>query len=192
MEKTVRVTAFLLIFLTSSLSSVRALVYHSDSQNMTQTIKDTKLWVDSFDGTRDQWTKNGVSPYLDNQDQTGNYVYGIANGLGSRQGDKIGDYGFEDHAQTGTIISVELKVYGHANSQHPNQNYFSVYLWDGSSWRYVMDFKGASGYIWKEADITSYLDTWEKVNQAKIYLQTESKGDRGGQSCDAALLVVRY
>jgi len=36
-----------------------------------------------------------------------------------------------------------------------------------------MDIKGEGSYVWKEADVSSYLDTWDKVNGAKIYLRTE-------------------
>ena len=192
-RKLIKITAILIAALSISVSLAYAFVYEQQLQNVTQIIKDTKLWVDSFDSTRDQWAKNGSSPYLDVQDDPTNYVYGEPDGVGSQDGEQIGDFGFEDHSQTGTINSVILRIYGHGNPSRPNQNFFSVHLWDGTSWNEVMDFRGEANYIWKEVDVSAYLDTWDKVNGAKIYLEAEARGlNRAGQACDAAVLVVDY
>ncbi len=170
-----------------------AFVCEQQSQNVTQTIRNTKLWVDSFDLTIDQWAKKGSSPYLNAQDEPLNQVYGQPNGLGSQGGDRIGDFGFENHSGTGTINSVMLRVYGRASPAFPDLKYFSVYLWDGSSWNRVMDFKSERCFVWKEVDVSLYLDTWDKINGAKIYLETEAEGQKGArQACDAAVLIVDY
>jgi len=183
----------LFILLSISITVVCAFVYEQRLQNVTQSIKNTQLWVNSFDATRDQWAKKNISPYLNAQDFPDNYVYGETRGVGSNDGDQIGDFGFEDHSQTGTINSVKLRVYGRARPASPNENYFSVYLWDGSTWNQVMDFRGQHSFVWKEVDVSSYLNTWDKINGAKIYLETEAIGENWGrQICDAALLVVDY
>jgi len=152
------------------------------------------LYVDSFDATKDQWVKNGSSPYLDAQDEPNNYVYSPLEGNGSKNGDQIGDFGFEDASQTGTIISVKLRVYGHASTSNPDQCYFSVHLWNGSSWTEIMDFEGEGNYVWKEVDVSSYLDNWDKVNGAEIFLRTEDAGslEKGEHACDAAFIRVNY
>ncbi len=192
-RKLIKVTALLTITLSLSISMTYGFVYEQQSQNVTQTIRNTKLWVDSFDSTRDQWTKQGSSPYLDAQDEPRNYVFGQPNGPGSQGGDQIGDFGFENHSGTGTINSVMLRVYGRASPSFPDLKYLSVYLWNGSSWNRIMDFKGEKAYAWKEVDVSSHLNTWSRINGAKIYLETEAEGQKGArQACDAALLVVDY
>lgn len=192
-RKLIKFTALLIITLSFSISITHAFVYEQQTQNLTQTIKNTKLWIDSFDLTRDQWSKQGASPYLDAQDEPRNYVFGRPNGLGSQGGDQIGDFGFENHSGAVTINSVILRVYGRASPSFPDLKYFSVYLWNGSSWYRVMDFKGEKAYVWKEVNVSLYLDTWDKINRAKIYLETEAEGQKGArQACDAALLVVDY
>jgi len=184
---------FLFIFVAIAIALTSGYIFESQQNSLTQTIKNTMLWVDSFDATRNEWAVNGSSPYLDAVDAPTNIVYGEINGLGSQWGDQIGDFGFEDHQASGTINSVKLRVRGKARSSAPNTCYFIVYLWDGSSWQNVMSFKGEGSYVWKEVDVTSILNTWDKINGAKIYLETISLGiDRGGQECDAALLIVDY
>ena len=189
----IKVTVLLIITLSLSISMTYGFVYEQQSRNVTQTIRNTKLWVDSFDSTRDQWTKQGASPYLNAQDEPRNYVFGQPNGAGSQGGDQIGDFGFENHSGTGTINSVMLRVYGRASPSFPDLKYFSVYLWNGSSWTRIMDFKGEKAYVWKEVNVSSHLNTWSRINGAKIYLETEAEGQKGArQACDAALLVVDY
>ena len=152
------------------------------------------LWVNSFDAIRNQWAMTGSSPYLDAQDEPNNYAFVIDEGEGSEHGDQCGDFGFENTTQTGTISSVKLRVYGHCSPMKPVKCHFSVWLWDGSSWNSVMNFQNEASYVWKETNVTAYLDTWAKINGAKIYLQTEDpEGEiKGGHECDAASLQVEY
>jgi hypothetical protein len=114
-------------------------------------------------------------------------------GVGSNQEDSMGVFGFEDHATDGTINSVKLRVYGRADTSNPSEQFFTVYLWDGSSWIWLISFRDEASYVWKEVDVTQCLNTWAKINQAKIYLKTETIGKTGGgHACDAAVLVVDY
>ena len=57
-----------------------------------------------------------------------------------------------------------------------------------------MNFQNEASYVWKETNVTAFLDTWAKINGAKIYLQTEDpEGEiTGGHECDAASLQVEY
>jgi len=152
------------------------------------------LYVDSFDATKDQWVTVGSSPYLDALDEPNNYVFSPLEGIGSKDGDQIGDFGFEDANQTEAIVSVKLRIYGHAGTSNPDQCYFSVHLWNGSSWIKIMDFEGEGNYVWKEVDVSSHLDNWDKVNGAEIYLRTEDPAslEKGEHACDAAFIRVSY
>jgi len=121
-------------------------------------------------------------------------VYSPLRGNGSKDGDQIGYFGFEDANQTGTIVSVKLWVYGHASTSNPDQCYFSVHLWNGSSWTEIMNFEGEGNYVWKEVDVSSYLDNWDKVDGAEIFLRTEDPAslEIGEHACDAAFIQVNY
>jgi len=188
-----RIIGFLFIALSISITLTYAFIYETKLSSVTQTIKNSQLWVDSFDATYTQWVSSGASPYLDAQDEPNNYVYTEVGGVGSNEGDLMGDFGFEDHNAVGSINSVRLRVYGRADVSKPNQQFFTVWLWDGSSWKEVMSFRGEDSWTWKEVDVTQYLDTWDKINQAKIRLQTEVIGKLGGgHACDAAVLIVDY
>jgi hypothetical protein len=149
------------------------------------------LEVDSWNITRNKWGKTGTSPYLDNQSQPEvNEVHGKT-GI-NKNGDEIGDFGFQDTNDLGTIISVKLRVYGHANPSYPTDAYFSVHLWNGSTWIEVMDFLDNSSAVWKEVDISTHVNTWTKINETKIFLRIEDPGGNkyGDQVCYMALLQI--
>ncbi|MFX0014823.1 MAG: hypothetical protein ACFFB2_00520 [Promethearchaeota archaeon] len=159
------------------------------------TINQISLEVDSWEITRNKWAKTGASPYLDNQTQPEvNEVHGVANAVGSKNGDEMGDFGFQDINILGTLASVKLRVYGHASPSYPTETYFSVHLWNGSAWNEVMDFSNEPNFIWKEVDVSTYINTWAKVNSSKIFLRTEDPGGNkyGEQLCDIAILQVNY
>ncbi len=170
-----------------------------NSTSSIQKIQDTsgqiELYVNSLDPdlSFEDWAKNGSSPYLDATDAPNNVVYGEYEGPGSKDGDRVGNFSFENTAQSGIIDSAKLRIFGHANSSNPNQVYFSVHLWDMSSWSHVVDIK-ESDYVWKEVDVSSHINTWSKINGAQIYLETVAIGGRrdGGQACDAVSLQINW
>ncbi len=169
-------------------------MYDILTEAKTSQINQIDLFVNSWNNLQENWERNGISPYLDFQDEPNNYVYGVKDGKGSSDGDIIGEFDFADTSQLGTIISVKLRIYGHAHPTKPRDSYFSVYLWDGSKWSEQMDFRNQASWIWQEVDITSEINTWSTINKAKIFLRTEDpRGDkRGEQACDAALIRVEY
>ncbi|MFX1508161.1 MAG: hypothetical protein ACFFDC_18910, partial [Promethearchaeota archaeon] len=155
--------------------------------------KEIDLKINYWSGWQDNWTKSGNSPYLDEADDD-NYVYGNQSGIGSNHGDLTGEFEFENTSITSTINSVKLRVYGSAGTSQPSQYYFDVYLWDGNTWNQEISFKNIGSLTWREHDVTSNLNSWNKINEAKIYLEVRDlKGNRfGGQVCDAALLRISY
>ncbi|UCG03735.1 MAG: hypothetical protein JSW11_07065, partial [Candidatus Heimdallarchaeota archaeon] len=155
--------------------------------------KEIDLKINYWSGWQDNWTKSGNSPYLDEADDV-NYVHGNQSGIGSNHGDLTGEFEFENTSITSTINSVKLRVYGSAGTGQPSQYYFDVYLWDGNTWNQEISFKNIGSLTWREHDVTSNLNTWNKINDARIYLEVKDlKGNRfGGQVCDAALLRISY
>ena len=141
--------------------------YDSAFDNLTEDISNgvvsEDLYVDSWDSSRDEWAEYGDSPYLDTQDQPLSYVYGVPGGTGSDDGDQIGDFGFENPSSNGSLSGVTLHVYGRAYEVKPDEAYFTVWLWDGSSWTQKLSFQDESVWKWKSVDVTSVLNTWQKI-----------------------------
>jgi len=141
------------------------------------------LWVNAFDNVRTGWTRVGSSPYLDAKDQPTNYVYND-NTVVAYQ--KIGDFHFPNLPTEATdVTSVTLWVYADTASPFV---YFWIYVWDGSVWNEVTCYHGP--WSWKSYDLSTVLDTVEKVNNAKIYL--DSAGFGVVIKCDAVYLEVEY
>ncbi len=168
-------------------------LYDTLKEEDTNTITQIELTVDSWDINRNKWAKTGASPYLDNQTTPSvNEVHAVGNAVGSKNGDEMGDFGFQDINIHGTITSVKLRVYGKANSDYPMDGYFSVHLWNGSIWSEVMDFSGEANLTWKEIDISAIIDTELKINQTKIFLRTEdpTANKYGEHQCNMAVLQI--
>jgi len=137
-----------------------------------------QLWVSVLGTERTGWTRVGTSPYLNAQDQPTNYVYSIVKKA------EIGDFDFQDTAQTGTINSVTLYVYGQAATGSGQ----TFYIWDGVTWT---SYNPTLPATWGWASIAvPVLNTWAKINGAKLYIfhfNTTARTD-----VDAAYLLVDY
>jgi hypothetical protein len=135
------------------------------------------LAVNSYDLTYNQWNKYGVSPYLHDDDNAGNYIAKQASAQ------KDGYYGFSDlPSEITSFSSVTLKI------KTWNRPY--VYLWNGASWVQVFTYTDQSGWTYSEVDVSSQLDTVAKVNGAKIYVETF--GSTYNYWVTYACLVVTY
>jgi len=137
-----------------------------------------QLWVNAYDDTKAAWTKVGASPYLDAQDLTNE-------GWVEAAAQEWGDFDFADSAASGTIHSVNLYIYGYCDQPAKNPE---AYVWDGSSWTaYLILF--TNSYGWANVDISLLIDTWPKINGAKIYLRSLANKPT---HADAAYLLVDY
>jgi len=136
------------------------------------------LYVDSNDTSRMDWSEVGIQPYLDAVDS--NYVT-------TDVGDALeGDFGFTDSGKsTETITSVSVQIYG----QHATGNNLEVFVWDSSSWTSLGSQALTSSWGWVNYTATTVLDTWAKVDAAKIYLKTSASGT---YNVDCARLRVEY
>lgn len=136
-----------------------------------------QLWVSALGTERTGWTRVGTSPYLNAQDQPTHYVYSIVKKA------EIGDFDFQDTAETGTINSVTLYVYGQTAIAN---NLF--YIWNGITWASYNPILPAT---WGWASIAvPVLDTWNKINGAKLYIYHPNSTSR--TDIDAAYLLVDY
>jgi flagellar protein FlaH len=143
------------------------------------------LYIDIFDDTRTGWTRHGTVPYLHIQNYPTDYVW-----IGFDRTSSIGDFGFQNSSKSlETINSVALRVYAW---KEDTQDKFWVYLWDNSSWGNTHNVTRTSAG-WTEFDVTARLDTWAKIDSAKIYLNgdtTQAKNYR--LFADCAMLRISY
>lgn len=125
-----------------------------------------EVYVDSFDRTNTAWIEVPVlDSYVYLNDNNTDYIYiALANAL-------EGDFGFPASAGSGTINSVKLRFETKISKALGN-NDVEVYVWDGSSYnRAGILAPTSTSYGWEELDVSAILDTWAKINAAKIYLK---------------------
>jgi len=148
----------------------------------------TNLWVNDFDNRiTGSWELVGLSPYLNASDFPDAYVNCTANL------DEIGDWHFQDLPAEATSV-VNVTIYVRLWEQiWPLK--FEVHLWDGTSWVYVgdADTGGTKSKIWTwwSLNVTSTLDTVDKVNNVEMKLITNAYGTYES-TVDAAHLEVFY
>ena len=111
----------------------------------------------------DGWSRVGDSPWLRLID--GAYIY-------TSSGDGIGNFHFYDLPNQPEISSVELQAY--CKTDGNDQILIDVY--NGSSWSTSQIFNPGTVYSWKTVDISSILNTWEKVNSAQARLTHDTTG----------------
>ena len=124
-RKTTAVALIIFLFMLCPMVVSSIVSYTATTTITPNSVETLDLYIDSFDATKDLWAKVGSTPYLDAQDEPNNYIYSPFQGNGSKHGDQIGDFGFENTTQTGTIISVKLRVYGHASTSNPDECYYA-------------------------------------------------------------------
>lgn len=135
-----------------------------------------ELWVNAFDASSDTWTKVGVSPYLDAQDEPSNYVYSAGRNT------NCGLFTFQQRAGTETINSVTLYIYAYGVATSDFECYLSG----------VATGLGppAGGWTWRSIDVSSILTTWTQINAATLLLDRPNTKNEAG--CDAAYLLIDY
>ena len=121
------------------------------------------LYVNSNDTSHMGWSVVGVQPYLNATDS--NYV--TTNVSGALEG----NFGFMASGKsTETITNVTVQIYG----QHATGNNLAVFVWDSSSWTSLGEQAVTSSWGWVNYTATTLLDTWAKIDAAKIYLKTSA------------------
>ena len=124
----------------------------------------------------------GTNPYLDTIDYDSNYVYAVGN---NRVG---GDFGFMDSGRsTGTTINVIVQVY--ATNDRVGDS-LEVFVWDGSTWASLGLHEISTSWGWVNWDATTILDTWIKIDEAKMYFISRPQAGAYTIKVDCARLAV--
>lgn len=135
------------------------------------------LWVNAYNAAKTQWTTVGTSPYLDAQDQPSNY------GWTSTDEAFWGDFDFQDTSQTGIVQSVTLSIYAKCNASSDRELVCTI---GGTSDTMMLP----TDWAWVNASFTSTLDTWQKINDAQLFMQQKAKSNT--VSVDTAYLEVEF
>jgi hypothetical protein len=134
------------------------------------------LYVDGYDGTRDDWTQAGSSPYLDAVDDTNRIYTNSAN-------NKHGEFTFDDTTLSGTFSSSYIELY---SKQAGSGEYIEVEIDNGTGLTLVGSVTPDSTYSWKTIDVSSYLETRTMVDGAKMRVTYEKSGAGGVVDLDCA------
>jgi len=128
-----------------------------------------EVYTNAFDGTYVAWTEVGSSPYLHNTNT--DYIDKLTSKTKTYS---EGCWSFPNSAGSGTINSVKLRFEDYRTNLDGDAS-MDVYVWDGTSWVYVGYLNSYhTSYAWEELDVSSILNTWDKINGAKVYLQTST------------------
>lgn len=118
-----------------------------------------EVYVNSYDASETGWTRVGSSPYLHNSDA--DYIYARTNNR------YISKFGFPNSAGSGTINNVKIRVEV-MNTYRAGGALAEVLLWNGASWVSLGYAGSPDVYSWVEFDVSTILNTWEKINGAKL------------------------
>jgi len=169
-------------------SNFTAQQYGPDSINDTLTEENNPandtiwLYINADDETRTDWTRVGTNPCLDAIDYPTNFVNASGNNL------QVGDFNFTDSGKsTEPINSVEVQLYTQQSSASRN---LEVFVWDGSSWTSLGTQATPTSWGWMNWTATTVLDTWTKIDDAKMYIT--SRSPVGTYEVDCARLKVDY
>jgi hypothetical protein len=169
-------------------SNFTAQQYGPDLVNDTLTEENTGgngtlwLYVNADDEIRTDWTRVGTNPYLDAIDYPTNFVNVTGNNM------LVGDFNFTDSGKsTETINSVTVQLNA---TQSQNNCNLEVFVWDGTSWTSLDVVATPTSWGWMNWTATTELNTWTKIDGAKIYIKSRSA--TGTYEVDCARLKVDY
>jgi len=122
-------------------------------------------YVNSRDTTYQQWTRVGSTPYLNAIDYPTNYIYIIGKLLNKLEGDFSFANPGSETSETLSKVYIETYCKGvYDPDVGPN---VAVSVYDGSSWSTYYLVATPASFGWVSIDVTTKLDTWTKVTNAK-------------------------
>jgi hypothetical protein len=149
---------------------------------------DASLWlyVNTRDWSVEEWNTYGF-PFEDALNAIDYYEPSFGWIETSSQNDFEGDFFFANSSKsTETIINVTVQVY----SRNSDSDSLEVYMWNGSSYPSLGTQGLTPSWQWVNYTATTVLDTWTKIDGAKMYVKSLTNG--GPYQIDCARLQVYY
>jgi hypothetical protein len=123
------------------------------------------LWVDGFDGSYQQWSTSGSSPYLGDND---NYIYRNVNNY------LMGWFSLQN--MSSILDKANVKIQLECYCAGDGDDYFEFEINNGTHTLGPYSITGLpSSYGWKEYDLSDALDTWQEINNAKVRFRYKFK-----------------
>lgn len=175
-------------------SNFTAQQYGPDLTNDTLTEENTGsssdtlwLYVNTLDFSMEDWNEYGF-PYEEVLNAIDYYEPVNFGYIATSSKDYFeGDFFFNDSGKTTeTIISVTVQLY----ARNPDSDSLEVYMWNGSSYLLLGSQGLTPSWGWVNYTATTVLDTWTKIDGAKIYIKSLTNG--GPYEVDCARLQVEY
>ncbi len=142
----------------------------------------SQLYVNADDGAKTDWTRVGTNPYLDAID----YNTSFLNTSGKNR--VVGDFDFADSGKsTETINNVTVQAYVRQNE---TDRALRIFIWNGTDWQAGSSIVVPTSWSWINWTVTTILDTWTKIDGARMYLRTDNF--TGLYEVDCARLQVSY
>lgn len=143
------------------------------------------LYVNSDDESRNiSVTRVGANPYLDAIDYNTSYLEIIGDNI------EAGNFGFTDSGKsTETIDNVTVQLYAKQSRGGDN---LEVFLWNGSLWTSLGLKEIPTSWSWVNWTATTQLNSWAKIDAAKIYFATRTEPGATTFLADCARLQVDY
>lgn len=139
------------------------------------------LYCNSYNSAQASgWSRVGISPYLNAVDYPSNYVHT------STRLSREGNFAFQDSGGA-SIASVTLDINGMNMRQSDS---IQIRVYDGSRWINLGSVSLPRSFGWISIDVTSYLNTWEKINAAQLSFQFRATNNAGHVYIDCARLRV--
>ena len=144
----------------------------------------TDLLVDGFSETQTGWSRTGSSPWLDAIDHPLKYIEtDVTN-------DDIGDFSFADTGLTHSVDECYLNIY--CIQEAGGNDLLEPSIWDGTSWHVLAQNPVPLTWLWLGWNISTILNTYTKINNAKLRIRKITAGAKDTITVDAAKLVVKW
>jgi len=145
----------------------------------------TYLDVSSWNGRIMEWSTYGTEPWLDAY-ADGNYIATDVKGA------EAGDFLLETIDPTNkTLSSVKFQRASRQPSDGNDQ--IEYHLQDGLGNELIItETPNPDGYAYQETDVSTFLDTWDKINNAFIHMFKITVGKAQAVFCDHVRLKVAY
>lgn len=145
------------------------------------------LYVDGFNSVLEEWDETGATPWLN--DNTGNYI------STSVDEEWHEEFAFADSGSEGIETINSVVFYIELTGPSARNDFVLCYLHDGTDWVQVLSQDPDNdAYGWFNVDVSTTLDSWTKIDGAKLKIQYQRSGSPSTETIYArrSYLYVDY
>lgn len=170
------------VILQNGIAGTSTIYINNTSAKATVESGNLHLYVNADDGTKTAWTRVGTNPYVDAIDYNTSFLNASGNNLA------VGDFDFDDSGKsTETLNSVSVQIYVR---QSETDRTLKIFVWNGTDWLSGTPLAVPTSWGWINWTVTTILDTWTKIDGARMYFRTGSS--TGLYEVDCARMQVNY